>query len=483
MGDKAARWAGWAACLALTCSPVLAAPAQLDTIEASPPGDPLEHYAAGFAQIMCSAVFITGLDPQFAAENVGYFTAPYEQRARLGRPQIDRVAKAVRVAVPNGPVRLARYVGDQGCVTLPVGKDSLDFVPEAVQPRLPDPATQPWPMGDLLSQAPLPGQLNAAGVRRAVDAAFGSAADMTAAFIATWHGRIIAERYGPGIDMHTRLESWSMGKSVSAALMGILIQQGAYTLWQNAPIPEWQTPGDARAGIRIADLLRMSSGLRIRSPYDPDFDPAGPYPEHFYLYTGSINSFHYAATRPLQWPPNTVGRYRNTDPVLINYLVRLAVERRAGDYPAFPQRALFDRIGVRTMVIETDPFGDLLTQGYDLASARDWARLGNLFLQDGVWNGERILPQGFVRFVSTLAPAWVADGRPIYGGFFWINGDGALPVPKQAYYMAGAGGQFTMIIPSYDLVVVRLGHYKGEEAGSKDFYRALALLLKAVPHS
>jgi CubicO group peptidase (beta-lactamase class C family) len=136
---------------------------------------------------------------------------------------------------------------------------------------------------------------------------------------------------------------------------------------------------------------------------------------------------------------------------------------------------------VRSMVIETDPFGNLLTQGYDLACARDWARLGNLYLQDGVWNGQRILPRGFVKFVSTLAPAWVADGRPIYGGFFWINGDGALPVPKNTYYMAGAGGQYTMIIPSHELVVVRLGHFKGDAAGSKDLNEALKLLLEAVP--
>jgi CubicO group peptidase (beta-lactamase class C family) len=241
------------------------------------------------------------------------------------------------------------------------------------------------------------------------------------------------------------------------------------------------TPGDPRAKIRIADLLHMSSGLRIRAPYDPEYRDTGLYPDHLYLYTGGVNSFHYAATRPLEWPPNTVGRYRNTDPVLVNYLIRLAVERRGEDYGSFPQRALFDKIGVRSMVIETDPFGDLLTQGYDLACARDWARLGNLYLQDGVWNGERILPQGFVKFVSTLAPAWVADGRPIYGGFFWINGDGALPVPKNTYYMAGAGGQYTMIIPSHDLVVVRLGHFKGDEAGSKDLNKALQLLLEAVP--
>jgi CubicO group peptidase (beta-lactamase class C family) len=272
-----------------------------------------------------------------------------------------------------------------------------------------------------------------------------------------------------------------MGKSVTATLMGVLIRQGAYQLEQPAPIPEWQGPDDPRAKIRIADLLNMSSGLRIRAPQDPDYDMAGPYPDHLYLYTGRVDSFRYAATRPLQWPPGQVGRYRNTDPVLVNYLIRLAVEKRGEEYLSFPQRALFDRIGIRTMVIETDPYGNLLGQGYDLMSGRDWARLGNLYLHDGVWNGERILPEGFVTFVSTLAPAWAADKRPIYGGFFWINGDGTFPVPKDAYYMSGAGGQTTLIVPSHDLVVVRLGHYKGSQPGAASFRKALSLLMEAVP--
>ncbi len=113
--------------------------------------------------------------------------------------------------------------------------------------------------------------------------------------------------------------------------------------------------------------------------------------------------------------------------------------------------------------------------------ARDWARLGNLYLQDGVWNGERILPEGYVKFVSTLAPAWEADKRPVYGGFFWINGEGTFPVPREAYYMAGAGGQTTLIVPSHDLVVVRLGHFKGSTPGAASFRTALALLMEAVP--
>jgi CubicO group peptidase (beta-lactamase class C family) len=456
---------------------------ELDTPYVPPPGDALHHHASGFAKIMCSAVFITGLEPDFAAENVGYFTSSYPERAKLGKPVIDRTNKAVHITLPSGVRRTARYLGDQGCVTLPIGKDSVSFKPIQVKSRLPDPSTQPWPMGDVIPGAPLPKEIDANKVKQAVDAAFEPAAGMTAAFVVTWKGKIIGERYGEGITLRTPLESWSMGKSLTATLLGILIKQGLYDLWQPAPIPEWQGAADPRAKIRIADILRMSSGLRIRAPQDPDYDPSGPYPDHLYLYTGGVNSFHYAATRPLQWPPGTVGRYRNTDPVLINYLVRLGVEKRGEEYLSFPQRALFDKIGIRTMVMETDPFGNFLTQGYEYASGRDWARLGNLYLQDGVWNGERILPEGFAKFVSTLAPAWEADKRPIYGGFFWINGDGSFPVPREAYYMAGAGGQTTLIIPSHDLVVVRLGHYKGSAIGIESFKRALALLMEAVPQS
>ena len=454
---------------------------ELNTPYVPPPGDPLEHHTSGFAKIMCSAVFVTGLDPDFAAENVGYFTSPYAERAQVGKPVIDRVNKAVHITLPNGVTRTAQYLGDQGCVTLPVGKNSVNFTPVKLKSRLPDASTQQWPMGDALAKEPLSPELDAAKVKQAVDAAFGSAAEMSAAFVVTWRGRLIAERYGDGITAHTPLEGWSMGKSLTATLMGVLVKQGVYDLWQPAPIPEWQSAGDPRANIRIADILHMSSGLRIKAPQDPDYDPSGTYPDHLYLYTGSVDSFHYAATRPPQWPPNTVGRYHNTDPVLINYLIRLAIQKRGEEYLFFPQRALFDKIGIRTMVLETDPFGNFLTQGYELASARDWARLGNLYLQDGIWNGERILPDGYVKFVSTLAPAWEADKRPIYGGFFWINGDGKYPVPKEAFYMSGVGGQTTLIIPSHDLVVVRLGHYKGSQAGDKGFKQALALLMDAVP--
>ena len=456
---------------------------ELETGYVPPPGDALEHHTSGFAKILCSAVFITGLDPDFAAENVGYFSSPYEERSKVIERVVDRENQAIHLTLPSGVTRTAQFLGDQGCVTLPIGEDAVHYDPVDVESKLPDPATHPWPMGDVLFEDPMPAELDAGKVAEAVDAAFEPAEGMTAAFVVTWKGRIIGERYGDGITMHTPLEGWSMGKSLTATLMGVLIQRGIYDLYQAAPVPEWQDEGDPRAEIRIADIMHMSSGLRFRAPQDPDFDPSAGYPDHLYVYTGSVNSFEWAATRPQQWPPNTVGRYRNSDPVLTNYLIRLGVEGQGEEYLSFPQRALFDKIGIRNMVLETDPYGNFLLQGYELGSARDWARLGNLYLQGGVWNGERILPEGYAEFVGTLAPAWEADGRPEYGAFFWINATGAYPIPRDAYYMAGAGNQKTIIIPSHYLVVVRLGHYRGADPGDEGLTNALALLMEAVPAS
>jgi CubicO group peptidase (beta-lactamase class C family) len=454
---------------------------ELKTKYKAPPGDALSHNTAGYAKIMCSAVFITGLSPEFAAENVGYFTAPYSERLKVGKPMIDYEKKSVSIKLPNGVTRTAIYTGDQGCVCLQEGSNSLNFKPIKIARNLPDAAITKWPMGDVLPKTDLPSNIDLAKVKQSIDSAFAPADALTAAYVVTYKGNIIAEKYADGINKHTALESWSMGKSLSATIMGILMKQGVYTLEQPAPIPQWQGKGDGRAKIRIMDIMHMSSGLYCRAPQDPNYNPDLGYPDHLYLYTGGINSFEYAASLPQQWLPNTVGRYRNCDPVLTNYLNRLGIESRGKNYLSFPQKELFDKIGIRTMVMETDPYGNFLTQGYEFASARDWARLGNLYLQDGVWNGERILPEGFTKFVSTLAQPWVADGRPIYGGLFWINGDGRLPIPKDAYMMLGAGGQSVTIIPSHDLVIVRLGHFKGQQAGGKALNKAYALLMEAIP--
>ena len=444
-----------------------------------PPGDALSHFGAGFAKVLASNIFLTGLAPGFASEYTGYFTAPYQQRRHVQAIDVDPAHQTVSVQLDTGIIRVAKMFHSQGAIALPLGQDHIFFQSTDVVPQVTPQQTCVWP--DAIAPT-VPAGIDQAKLNEAVTQAFAEEA-MTAAYVVTHKGHIIAEHYREGIGIETPLESWSMGKSLIATLLGGLIHQGAYDLTQPAPIPEWQYGNDPRAAIRIMDILQMSSGLRFRAMQDPDYDPTLGYPDHLYVYTGGINAFTYAASKPQQWKPGLVGRYRNGDPVLASYLIRLAVEARGDIYHAFPQRALFDKLGILTMTLETDPYGNFLTQGYELGSARDWAKLGNLYLNDGIWNGERLLPEGWATFVSTLAPGWVADNRPVYGGFFWINGNGALPIPKTSYFMAGAGDQRTIIIPSHDLVVVRLGHYGGAPHGLNALRRSLATLMNVIPPS
>ena len=454
---------------------------ELDTEYNPPPGEALHHQTAGFAKILCSGVFITGLDATDAAANVGGFISPFDERRHVVDTVVDYEQELVALTLPDGVTRTAKRYENQGCVAHGIGEDTVHFAPTAVERNLPPAATTPWPMGDVLSDASWPSEIDMEKVEEALDIGFGPAEARTLGLVVTYKGRILGERYGEGIDIHTPLESWSMTKSLTGTLMGVLIEQGTYELWQPAPVPEWQEPGDPRQEIRIGDIMRMSSGIKINAPSDPDYD-SDIYADHYYLYTATSNSYEWAATRPQEWPPNTIGRYRNTDPVLTSYLIRLGVEGRGQDYHSFPQHDLFDKIGIRDGLIETDPQGNFLGQGLAFMPARDWARLGNLYLQDGVWDGERILPEGYVEYASTLAPTWVSDGRLQYGGaFFWVNGQGSQGLPESAYSMRGAGGQSTTIIPTHDLVVVRLGKYTGSGPGGQALNQAFGLLMEAVP--
>ncbi len=442
-----------------------------------PPGDPVDLFGSGFAKTMASNIFISHLDPDFCAENTGYFTAPYEDRKYVAGYEVNHSDQSIRVSLTNGVTRTARIFKSQGAITLPPGSDSIQFVPSTVEADLSPQTDCNWEVDSAFDLSP---SIDLNKLEEMQNIAFNPVA-MTAAMVVTHKGKVISEQYGPGIDLNTPLESWSMGKSLTATLLGMLIQEGHYQLDQPAPVPGWQD--DNRREITIRNILNMSSGLRFRAMQDPDYDASLGYPDHLYVYTGGINAFDFAANCSQQWSPGKVGRYRNCDPLLANYLVRLSVEERGINYHAYPQRALFDKMGISSFTLETDPHGNFLTQGYEFGSARDWAKLGNLYLNDGLWNGERILPEGWTEFVSTLAPAWKEDKRPIYGGFFWLNGDGAMPIPTEAYFMAGAGNQKTIIIPSHDLVVARLGHYGGFPQSNIHLNKALSKLMEAVPHS
>jgi CubicO group peptidase (beta-lactamase class C family) len=181
--------------------------------------------------------------------------------------------------------------------------------------------------------------------------------------------------------------------------------------------------------------------------------------EHFRIYQDAIDVCRHAIDQPTDLPPDSAFRYRNSDPLTLTCLVRRIVEGRGEDWLSFPRRALFDPIGIRDAVLETDRFGNFIITGYDFLSAYDWMRFGLLHLWDGMWEGERILPEEWVDFVSTPTRS---DPRRNYGGLFWVNAGGSLPdVPRDAYWPAGFMGQNTVIVPSLELVVVRLGPSPG----------------------
>jgi CubicO group peptidase (beta-lactamase class C family) len=456
----------------------------LDAQKVSSKSSGIDLALADYAKLMCSAVFVSGRQLEEAERNSGTLVtsnsgASYSELSETDRISktklvVDRKQKLVRASLGDS-MQTAKFFGDQGCVILPKGTNRIFFKPSKVRTRLPDPMSQPWPMGDVLPKRPSPPEINAAKLSRAVDLAFSDPEALTTAFVVVYKGEMVAEHYALGVNKDTLLDGASMGKSVLAALVGILIKKGEFGLYDPAPIPEWHRLGDPRSAIKIADLLRMSSGLHFTSPMDPDFSP-NAYPDHVYIYTGAINSFEFAYRRPLQFSPNTEGRYRNSDPLALGYIVKETVRKRGEDYFSFPQRALFDRVGIRKMVLEPDPYGNVFLTGNDYGTARDWARLGLLYLWDGVWQGERILPEGFTEFVRTPAPAWK---QPVYGGLFWLNRTGKWNLPKEAYYMSGEGGK-VFIVPSMDLVVVRLGYERGEERGLKILNLALQELADAI---
>src|SRR5438132_12880255 len=168
-------------------------------------------------------------------------------------------------------------------------------------------------MGDAPPKDAAPTGIDRARVDKALDLAFSDPQGLTAAVVIVHKGQIVGERYMPGITRDTQLESWSMGKSLTATLFALLVKDGVYKIDDPAPVPEWHGPDDPRSKNRIVDLLHMSSGLRFIAGQDPDYTEDKGYPDHMYIYTGAVDGFKYSINKPLQFPPNTEGRYRNCD--------------------------------------------------------------------------------------------------------------------------------------------------------------------------
>ncbi len=444
--------------------------------EAETLGPPTEMTLTGPAKRLCSGLWVSRRDD---LEQLMYTTVlwrddqvrDYESGELVFEIDEQLQIVSARYLAEEDAVGRARYFGDQGCVILPEHTNGVFFTPREVTSALPDADATPWPMGDLLSDAPLPDDVDQDRLDEALATLFDNKKDNRAAYIVVHRGRVIAERYGGGAHQDMQLESWSMGKSVTATLIGRLIQLAQLELDQPAPVPEWRsTPGDPRAAIRVSDLLRMSSGLRFTYTTDSEEQLAESFvpgqPDHRLGYVAPIDAFGFAISREAEHAPNSVGRYRNCDPLSLGYIVRRIVEEELGEaYHSWPQRALFDKIGSREWMLETDAYGNFLMTGYNFGTARDWARLGQLYLQRGMWEGEQLLPEEFVEFVATPAPAW-SDGA--YGGMFWRNAGRVEfeTLPDDAYWAGGAGNQMTIVIPSRELVIVVLHHRSDVRAAS-----------------
>jgi CubicO group peptidase (beta-lactamase class C family) len=418
-----------------------------------------EHVAAMAAHNLCSGLWVVGRDYQRSAEEV------LEQDVKRFaifqwqddfQYEVDAENRRTAVWGEGVPRRRAVYNSDQGCTILPRGAEAVFFEPVPVPRNIPDRETTPWPTGDVGAyHEELPPEIDAERLEAALDWAMAQEGHNTRALVVVYKGKIVGERYAPGFTKNTPQISWSQGKSIAATLMGVLIQQGALALADPAPVPEWQEADDPRKQIRIMDLLRMSSGLGFENLGLFDARAWTAENEHFVIYFDAVNVFDHAVNQPQEIPPDSQFRYRNSDPLTVTRIAKQTVEARGENFLLFPQRAVFDRIGARNFVLETDAWGNFIISGYDFGSAWDWARFGLLYLNDGMWEGERILPEGWTEFVSTPAPA---DPRMSYGGFFWLNRGGMLPrAPEDAFSSAGFMGQYTVIIPSREMVLVRLG--------------------------
>jgi CubicO group peptidase (beta-lactamase class C family) len=477
---------------------------------------PVHLLLATAAKVLCSGVFLSGRDEDEVWRHSAFYALQNHHmpdifyplvtkhvdrkrreatlRLRLDAQSVSRIVTGYRETYPKmeadwrreterllrlGTVaRTARFLGDQGSLILRQGDDRIFFDPIPVQTRLPGAAALPWPMGDADDGPQNASQADRDRIARAIAAAIADDVAWTNAVVVVHGGAVVGEGYRSGFGRDTQMESWSMGKSVTATLVGRLIQMDHLTLDQPAPIAAWQHPDDPRRAITIRDLLQMSSGLQFSSHHESREDWHIGMPDHFYIYNEAIDVFEFAITRPPEFPPQTIGRYRNCDPLSLGYIIKQIVTKTLGEnYLLWPQAELFDRIGVRRQVLETDLYGNFILTGFDYGTARNWARLGLLYLQDGIWQGERLLPEGFTRFVSSIAPAWP---EPVYGGLFWLNTKEEWALPKDTFMMAGSGQQRVFIVPSADLVVVRMGHVCSHEIARPSINAMLAEILAAV---
>jgi CubicO group peptidase (beta-lactamase class C family) len=408
--------------------------------------------AAGYkASFLCSDIFNGGMtEAQVEQDDL---QRTYDELVPLMRTQkaiIDRRARTVSVSFDDQmPPRVAAWRPYLGCAQLPIGAGpgTAAALPQlTIQPQRANMDPLPWPMGDRNAAARPRGDRKA--LARAMETAFDrrtyGQGNETTAVLVVQDGKIVAERYRSDFNRHMPQRTWSVAKSIAGTLIGAAVQQGRIDPAAPAPIPEWASAGDPRAQITTDHLLRMASGLHS--------DTAGNRTDA--LYFGGTSVTEQATGWPLVAPPGTRFRYANNDTLLAVRGLRAAL----GDGQAalaFPFTHLFWKIGMTRTVPETDWEGNFILSSQVWTTARDLARMGLLYLSDGVWQGERILPRGWGSYVASLGPAQPASGYG-YGATFWTFPKGS-GLPADAYVARGNRGQYLAIIPSRRILIVRRG--------------------------
>lgn len=408
---------------------------------------------AGFAaKVMATAVFVHGRAP----ESVRWAELRY---LPVRGYSVDRESKTATAWIFPSVKRTAVYREGLG-VALALD-DNLDAL-RAQGRTLPapppeDPRELPWPLGDAPSANPKPTGYDADIVSASVEHMFsepsGYAIRNTRAVVIAYKGEIIAEKYAPGFARDQRHAGWSTAKSVFHALMGIAVRDGKVRLSDPAPVPAWQQPGDPRAAITLENLLRMNSGIDYS---DFDFDGR---PKVAAMLMGRQGAAEYFMEQPLAHQPGTHFAYASGSTNLLSWVLRQAYGD--DDYYALPARELFNKLGMRTAIIEADANGTLIGSSFFHASARDFIRFGLLYQNDGVWMGKRILPEGWVTQGRTAIPELTQS----YGAHWWLYGEGdraharalGVRLPEDAFQANGFEGQKLLVIPSIQLVIVRLG--------------------------
>ncbi|MBO6575044.1 MAG: serine hydrolase [Rhodothermales bacterium] len=412
------------------------------------------------AILTCNGLFTSDRDiGQVYDRELKYLRNPIGT-ARGGDYSVDYERRAVTIGVPGGvpPMRAAFREGI-GCVIM-APDQTYEDIPSLPELTLPypdfDPATTPWPNGNLVISEPLHAGIDAAALEAASDWAFDRASDeqTTISLLIVHEGKIVHERYRDGFDMGTRTRTWSTAKSIASTLIGMLVDEGALTLDGplNLPwLPRAASPEtDPRHRVTLRDLMHMSSGLYPVDSRGMEYATGSGL-----SYWAGASSVNGALDRALIREPGTFWDYENYDTIL----AVLAMKQALGDdqaYLEFPRRRLLDKIGMRNTLLSTDRFGDFIMSSQIYTNARDLARFGLLYANDGVWDGERLISEDWIEFVRTPAPASARRGND-YGGQFWLVPDRRDDVPKDAYSTAGNRGQFVIIVPSHDLVIVRRG--------------------------